>query len=290
MTVKKNFVVDEKYIEFLNTKDGFEMPQENTIAQLHTIVGKDVTLKGMVTRCKPNGDLIVQYGNAKCLMPRENVSPIVEKDGKVHKTLCINKVGTSILFKVKAIEDNNIIIERCSIVADLRKQYLKNLKIGQVISGRVYNIDDKIGCFLDIGADHLAILPKKYMEHIFVNKITDHINIGEVVTGEITDIVYDEGKTQIHNIVVSRVAILPKFDQLISEYSVGDIVIGEITSIAPTCIYANLDKHLSISCLFSANFKELAPGQKVRIKIKKITNGGIKRLIGEIISIIDDHN
>ena len=290
MNIKKNFIVDEKYIEFIHSDSDFKSAEEDTVTQLHSLVGKNVTLKGLVLTCKQNGDLIIKYGNAKCLMPRQNVSPIVEKDGLVHKSLCINKVGTSILFNVEKIEDQNIIVNRCSTIKELRKTYFKNLKKGQIISGRVYNIDEKIGCFLDIGADHIAILPKKYIEHIFINKITDHVNIGDIVNGEIIDIVYNKDNTEIQNVVISRVATLPKFDELISEYNVGDIVIGQITAIAPTCIYANLDKHLNISCLFSSNFKQLKPGQNVRIRIKKITDGGIKRIVGEIISIIDDHN
>ena len=216
-------------------------------------------------------------------MLRNEVTPILQDDGLVHKVQCQNKVGKIIKFRVINYDNNIFYLSRKSVVEEIRGQYNKTLQEGQLVKGIITNIDENIGCFVDIGGDYTAMLPKRYLEYVFVNNITDHVSVGEVIEAVIKEI--DKKDNAINMITLSRIETLPPYEELISEFETGDIVIGTVNQITPKSIFAQLTKHLNITCKLSSNVRVI-PGQKVRIKVKRTGNSIDKRLVGEIISVL----
>lgn len=273
--------------EFLeNVIKNEKQSNENTQKKLIAAKGTEKIFEGYCEKCTKDGNLIIRYGNTTCTMLREEVSPITQIDGLVHKGTCQNKVGSKIKFIVIDYdkENNTIYISRKSLVSKARKQYETNLKTGDVIKGIITGIDEKIGCFVDIGAEYTAVLPKSELEYVFVDKITDHVNISDEIEVAVKDIKKtDDGAIQ--EIALSRKAILPKYEELASAYNAGDVVVGVVKSFAEHCIYAQLTKHLTIFCRYN-NQIHVEKEQTVRIKIKNISTENSRKMVGDIIGII----
>ena len=270
---------DDVFIESTLKKESINQEIKQNYNDLISAIGSNKIFTGYCTKCDNNGNLIIEYGTTNCIMERNDVTTTVEKDGLVHKSFCQNKVGVYIKFRVKKVENNIIYVSRKEIIKELRDKWKNDLKIDDVVKGVITDINEKIGCFVNIGADYIAVLPKKNIEHIFVTNITDHVKIGEEVETVIKDIVKDNNG-EIKEIILNRLPMLPKYEELVSAYSVGDVVLGEVKSITSTCIFVQISKHLNIYCNFNPSIKVEA-GQRVRIRLKNIS---VNKLRGEIIA------
>lgn len=278
MDTVNNILNNSQYLEIDysdNTVDSYE--------KLAAAIGNNDIFDGLCTKCSSEGDLTIEFGDTRCIMERAEVTPIIQPDGLVHKATCQNKVGKTLKFRVLKAEDGKFYISRKSVVQEIRKEYNKRLKIGQVVTGVITNIDENIGCFVDIGGDYIAMLPKRLLEHVFVNRITDHVSVGDVIQTVVQGI--DKNDGEISSITLSRIETLPPYEELIKEFETGDIVIGTINQITNKSIFAQLTKHLNIMCKLSPKVR-VTPGQRVRIKVKRIGNAVDKRLVGEIISVL----
>lgn len=278
-TVKK-IASNMKYLEDAPT----ETSNNNGYLTLLNAIDENTTLVGFCEKCNKNGDLTISFGNIKCIMPRAEVSPNIEADGLVHKNYCQSKVGSNLKFNVLRQEGETFIVSRSSYINDVREKYEDILKVGTVLRGKVINIEENIGVFVDVGADYIGLIPKRKLEHIFVYEITDFVTIGENIEAIVLDIDRDE-QNNIVNIIMSRVDLLPPYEELLKDYSVGDIVIATVTTITDKSIFTQLDTHLSITCRLSPKVR-VQKGQKVRVKLKKIGNSSNSRIGGEIISVI----
>lgn len=259
---------------------------ENTGNAYETLiksVGTEQILTGLCTKCSSDGNLTIEYGDTKCVMLRNEVTPVIQNDGLVHKATCQNKVGKILKFRVIKYENDTFYISRKSVIDEIRKEYNSNLEKGHKLTGIITNIEESIGCFVDIGGDYIAMLPKRFLEHVFVNNITDHVSVGDVI--EIVVQAIEKENDEISLITLSRIETLPSYSDLIKEFDTGDIVIGTVNQITAKSIFAQLTKHLNIMCRLSSTVKVI-PGQKVRIKLKRIGSSIDKKLVGEIISTI----
>ncbi|MDU2121925.1 MAG: S1 RNA-binding domain-containing protein [Clostridium celatum] len=278
MDIIKDNIVNSQYLE-LDVLDNLN--EESMYKKLSAAVGKVQIFEGFCTKCSSEGDLSIKCGDVTCIMPRSEVTPVTETDGLVHKSTCQNKVGKNLKFKVISKDSDKFYVSRKSLIENVRKEYNTNLKVGQIVRGIITNIEESIGCFVDIGGEYTAVLPKRCLEYVFVNNITDHVQIGDVVEGKIT--VLEKEDNDIKTIIISRIDTLPPYEELIKEYSPGDVVIGIVNQITSQSIFAQLTKHLNIACRLTPNMK-VKVGQKVRIKIKRVGNSVNKRLVGDIIS------
>lgn len=274
----KNDFINKKYLEIDDTETN-----ETSYESLIKAIGTDEIFSGLCVKCSSNGDLTIKFGDTRCIMLREDVTPVIQKDGLVHKATCQNKVGKILKFRVLKYENDIFYISRKSVIDEIRTEYNENLELGQKLTGVITNIDENIGCFVDIGGDYIAMLPKRLLEHVFVNNITDHVSIGDVIEAVVQSI--DKENDEIKLITLSRIETLPPYSELIKEFETGDIVIGIVNQITPKSIFAQLTKHLNIMCRLSPSVR-VAPGQKVRIKVKRIGNSLDKKLVGEILSIL----
>lgn len=272
-----NILDNRQYLE-INYSD-----TEVSTEKLSLAIGTQETFSALCTKCSSKGDLTLLFGDTKCIMKREDVTPILQEDGLVHKATCQNKVGKTLKFTVLNVENGTFYVSRKTVIEKIRKEYSKILKVGQVVTGIITSINEHIGCFVDIGGDYSAMLPKRLLEHVFINNITDHVSIGDVIETVIQSI--DEKDGEISQITLSRIETLPPYEELIKEFENGDIVIGTINQITTKSIFAQLTKHLNIMCKLSPTIK-VEPGQKATIRIKRTGSTLDKRLAGELISVL----
>ena len=277
--MENNFTINNKFIETKPNED--ELPKSDERKELIAALNKSTMFKGFCNKADKEGNLIVRYGNINCIMSRTEVSSVIEDDGNVHKGLTFNKVGTYINFNVIKVEDGVIYISRKSIVKKNRDYYNKNLKVGHVVEGLVTNINEKIGVYVDIGADYTALIPKGRLEHIYVSKITDHVNIGDKIKAVVKDLVKND-KDEFSDVILSRTEALPSYAEMTVDYQSGDTIIAKVKAIQPTAIYASINEHLDIMCQFPTDIV-VTPGQTLRVRIKNV---GQSRITGYIVSAL----
>lgn len=283
MNADKMPIVNKDYYDVYEY-DSNEVNKEQAIKDLKkALKNKDIELIGYCEKCKGNGDLIIDYHGVGCKMEADQVSPLIEPEtGKTHKGLNESKVGTNIKFKVIDYKDNCFLLSRKIIIEAQREKINKELKIGDKVEGKVTAINENLGCFVNIGADFSVLMSKKFLEYIFVERITDHINLGDTISGCIINIERND-KGEITGLLASRVATLPSYGDLVSEFSEGDVILADVTGISNKGIYVKLNKHIAASCRFKPNIY-VQPGDRVRVKLKKITMTGINKINADIIS------
>lgn len=287
-------IVNSNCLEFAKAPVDKENKKEDIkladkISEISQYIGKDDIFIGECIKCYKNGDLDILINNLVCKMRRSDVTvhiPLfVNENDEVLKAICQNKVGTSIDCRIKEIKDGQVFVERKSIIAERRKFYLETLKKGDVLCGKISNIDENIGVFVNIGADYTAVIPKRFLEYIYIKKITDHVSIGDTVEAVIFDLEYNSDKTEIEKVILNRLPMLPSYGELVAEYSVGDVIIAEISEFNSQSIYTKVNKHVNCIC-GNQNNLPLEEGKKVRVKITNVRKTEQFKMNGDILAIL----
>lgn len=234
---------------------------------------------GLVLSCDAAGNLKVDINGITCIMERNEVSIADDEEGLVHKALCQRKVGSTIKARVLKIEDDKIYVSRKLLIKGVRQIYNNTITIGRIVKGKVINIDENVGVFVDIGGDYVGIIPKAYLENLFVTRLSDHVSINETVEAVVID-VQKNGSGDIAHLSLDRKSILPDFNSLAAEYNRGDVYVVKVKSVHQNGIYASLDKHLDIILDFDRN--RYNQGDSLRVKITSIRQDK-KRIAGVIL-------
>lgn len=277
----KKFIADE-LLEEITTNEDIES-RENAERILNSAIGKNKYFKGICERCKPNGDLIVNYNGVECIIKRAEVSnEISPETGQVHKRICQDLVGSAVAFMVLHYQNDTFYCSRKRVLAKNRKKINDTLEVNDRITGIISAIDDNIGCFVNIGGDYKAVLPKSKLEYCFVSNIINHVHIGEIVECIVSDIVRDVNNN-ITEIVLNRKAALPPYEELISKYKPLETIVGIVQEKKMDRVYVQLDKHLTAICSFPKNVL-FAEGDRVRLQLKRLYPNPQKKIQGNILS------
>ncbi|MBQ3420917.1 MAG: S1 RNA-binding domain-containing protein [Romboutsia sp.] len=252
---------------------------ENDIKnELIKCIGTNQYFSGLCTRCDSNGNLTVEVNGVECIIEAQEISSPLSSEEKIHKGVGQNKVGSYIKAKVLKYENDTVYLTRREFVEKIREVYNQNLTVGMSVKGRVTNIDENKGVFVNIGGDYVGIIPRNLLENLYVTKLGFHVSIDETVEAVVTELLKNDEGNIVH-LVLDRKSLLPSFQKLVKKYNRGDVVIGTVKSIQKTGIYCAIDKHLDIICDF--NSQTYKPNDKVRVRIntikydKRIINGAI---------------
>ena len=174
MVDEKNIInLDEQLIENGNDYGIAYDNLADAALELKNSIKNTKIFTGLCTKCDPNGNLYVDINGVSCIMERNEVSVPNDESEQVHKGVCQKKVGSFIKARVLRVENENkenetIYLSRKDIVKYIRNIYNTKLEVGKVIKGKVTNIDEKKGVFVDIGGDYVGIIPRNYLENLFV--------------------------------------------------------------------------------------------------------------------------
>lgn len=277
----------EQLIESDNNYNNAYDSLDDVEQELKDSIKTNKYFSGLCKKCDSDGNLYIDINGVTCIMERNEVSiaDISSEEQLVHKGLCQKKVGTYIKAKVLRIEnkeDLTIYLTRKDLVQKVRDYYDTNLTQGTVVEGRVTNIDEKKGVFVDIGGDYTGIIPRNYLENLFVTNLSDHVSIGEKVKAVVIELEKNPTGNIVH-LILDRKSLLPKFNKLAKNYAKGDVVLAKIKSIQENGIYCSLDKHLDMICDFDSN--RYKSGQEVRVRINSVKYDK-QRISGIILSKI----
>ncbi len=242
---KKQYTLSELQ-EAMKTKQAFEAYVEDVDGEynLHCIFANDV--KGIV--------------------PREEVSTVVEDDGKVDANLCIKKKGKIMQVCIKEIiaEDERIkrvILSRRELELKVRKWMYMNLKPGMKLKGVVRGLTD-YAAFIDVGGGVTALLKVEDISHVRIQKASDKLKLGQRIQAVVKKYDRDTGRIE-----MSLKDALGGFAERVKSLKEGEVEDGIVRSRTKTGLLVELKNNL---VAMADHVSGIEYGQKVLVYIKKI--------------------
>ena len=243
---KKNYTVDELE-EAMKNKQAFEAYIEDVDdkCNLQCIFAKKI----------------------KGIIPREEVSCIVEDDGLVNAELCIKKKGKimQVCIKDLILEDNGaikeIILSRKELELKVRRWMYMNLKPGMKLKGIVRGLTD-YAAFVDIGGGVTGIVKIDEISPVRIQKPEDKLKLGQRVQSVVKKFDKDTGRIEL-----SIKAAAGTFQDKVKKLKEQDIVEGIVRSRTKTGMFIELDNNL---VAMSEHVSGIEYGQRVLVYIKKI--------------------
>ena len=224
----------------INTEDNKKfMASEASLALAQSL---EIILEANVIMCDANHNLIVDLGEMKGIIPR-NEGAIGIKEGKTRDIALISRVGRPVSFLVSDFStDNNG--KRCAVLSRRAAQQkcldfiLNNKRAGDIIDARITHLET-FGAFCDIGCGNVALLP---IDAISVSRIShpkDRFLVGDKIRAIIKNI-DDENK-----ITLSHKELLGTWQENVAKFSQGQTVSGVVRSIENYGIFVELTPNLA---------------------------------------------
>ena len=235
---------------------------------IDTYIKSGSILQGIVEKCDDKCNLHIKLNNDLTgIIPKQEVEGInVGLNGTVKENLCTGKVNKFVQFKVKGIQDENIVLlSRKDVQQEILNCIKKEVEVGQKIQGVVKNIQP-YGVFVEIAGGVVGLLN---IEDISVSRIknpTERFKIGQII-----DIVVKSMSIQTGRLFFSHKEILGTWEKNIKKYKQGMNVNGIIreTEKNKNGIFVELEPNLVGLVEYEEGFEY---GDNVRVYIKKIDN------------------
>ncbi len=230
-----------------------------------TYMENNKTLQGLVRNCDDKYNLYVNFENGLVgKIPREEVEGIkTEENGLPRANLCSGKVHKFVQFKIKDVEDNELILSRKQVQKEAMNWVKNDLQVGQKVDGIVKNIKP-YGAFIEIGG---GIVGLAHIEDLSVARIKspyERLRIGQKLEVVIKSINREQGK-----VILSYKELLGSWEENASKFRVGSRVKGKVreTEKNKNGIFIELTPNL----VGMAEYEDgLEYGQDVDVYIKKI--------------------
>ena len=247
--------------------EGWENTRESyDIETLKNAKNQGQILQAIAEKCDENCNLHVQLGNdIYGIIPRNEMDAVnCDEYGIVRTSICENKVGQMVQFKVKEVYDEKrLLLSRKEVGKDAIEWVKNELEPGMILNGIVKNIR-KFGVFVDIGDGIVGLL---HIEDISVSRIKspeERFSVGQKIKVVVKTIEKDNGR-----VVLSHKELLGNWEENVQDYEEKMIVDGTVKE-ADT--YKNgLFIELKPNLVGLAEYKDgFRYGQKVKVYIKKI--------------------
>lgn len=232
---------------------------------LKTYMDSNKTLQGLVRNCDDKYNLYVSFENGLVgKIPREEVEAIKTDENGLPKTnLCSGKVHKFVQFKIKDVEENELILSRKQVQNEAINWVKNDLKVGQKVNGIVKNIKP-YGAFIEIGG---GIVGLAHIEDLSVARIKspyERLKIGQKLEVVVKSINREQGK-----VILSYKELLGSWKENASKFIPGSRVKGKVreTEKNKNGIFIELTPNL----VGMAEYEDgLEYGQEVDVYIKKI--------------------
>lgn len=247
---------------------------------------KGEILEASALVCDAEHNIIVNLGGVRGIIPREE-GAIGIKEGEVRDIALISRVGKPVCFTVTKIsQDQNgtpiALLSRRAAQERCRKEYLGNLRVGDVIPARITHFET-FGAFCDIGCGIVALLP---IDSISVSRIShprDRFSCGDDIKVAIKGI--ENGR-----ITLTMKELLGTWEQNAERFSAGQTVSGVVRSIEDYGVFVELAPNLAglaelrqgvfVGQRASVYIKSLIP-EKMKIKLVIIDSFDMKFICPE---------
>ena len=204
-------------------------------------------------------------GDNKGIIPREEVSSVVEDDGLVNSEFCLKKKGKIMQVCIKDIIFQNdipeIILSRKELELKVRRWMYMNLKPGMRLKGVVKGLTD-YAAFIDVGGGVTGMVRLDEISHVRIETPKDKLKIGQRVESIVKKFDKDTGRIEL-----SIKASQGSFKDRVKKLKEGDVINGIVRSRSKTGMFIELKDNL---VAMSDHVSGIEYGQKVLVYIKKI--------------------
>ena len=202
----------------------------------------------------------------EALIPREEVSCVVEDDGRVDAEFCSKKKGKIMQVCIKDIifegeEIKQIILSRKELELKVRRWMYMNLKPGMKLKGVVRGLKD-YAAFVDVGGGVTGLLKIEDVSNIKIQSVADKLKLGQRLECVVKKFDKDTGR-----IDLSLKDANGSFEERVKKLKEGDIVDGIVRSRTKTGMLIELKNNI---VGMSEHVSGIEYGQKVLVYIKKI--------------------
>jgi len=238
-----------------------------TIEQLKEAMEKKQAFEAYIEDVDDKYDLHCMFaGDNKGIIPREEVSCIVEDNGLVDSELCLKKKGKIMQVCIKSINFNedetySIILSRKELELKVRRWMYMNLKPGMRLKGIVRGITD-YAAFVDVGGGVTGMVRLEDISTARIQNPSDKLKLGQRVQVVVKKFDKDTGRIEL-SIKDAQGTFADKVKKLKEQ----DIVEGIVRSRTKTGMFIELKNNL---VAMSEHVSGIEYGQKVLVYIKKI--------------------
>lgn len=247
--------------------------EEITIKRLKSALETNEILQAKVDVCDNKHNLILNFNNIKGIIEK-NECGIGIKENLVKDIAIISRVNKFISFKVKKLDKdengNNIVyLSRTDAQQECMKNYISQLKVGNIIEARVTHLDN-FGAFVDIGCGIISLIPIDLISVSRISHPKDRFFINQKIMVIIKSISSD-GK-----ICLSHKELLGTWMQNAEMFNIGETVKGIVRSVEKYGVFIELSPNLAglseytnnvnIGDLATVYIKNIIP-EKMKIKL-----------------------
>lgn len=201
--------------------------------ELHEIYEKGEILKGTIVR-RIKGGMVVDVGVVQAFLPGSqiDVRPIKDFDQFIDQEMDFQIV------KINEARKNVVISHKILMEESLKEQraeLFSNIKIGEILEGRVKNITD-FGVFVDLGGVD-GLLHITDLSWGRVNHSSEIVKMDETITVKVID--FDEKKMRV-SLGLKQLSPHP-WEEVEEKYAVGTIIKGKVVSMTNYGVFIELE-------------------------------------------------
>lgn len=202
-------------------------------------------------------------GDNTGVIPREEVSCVVEDDGLVNSDFCLKKKGKIMQVCIKEIreETSMIILSRKELELKVRRWMYMNLKPGMKLKGIIRGMTD-YAAFADVGGGVTGIIKIDDISSVRIQNPADKLKLGQRVQCVVKKFDKDTGRIEL-----SLKDAQGGFQERVKKLKEGDIVDGIVRNRTKTGMFIELNNNL---VAMSDHVSGIEYGQKVLVYIKRI--------------------
>jgi small subunit ribosomal protein S1 len=201
--------------------------------ELHEIYEKGEILKGTILR-RIKGGMVVDVGVIQAFLPGSqiDVRPIKDFDQFIDQEMDFQIV------KINEARKNVVISHKILMEESLKEQraeLFSNIKIGEILEGRVKNITD-FGVFVDLGGVD-GLLHITDLSWGRVNHSSEIVKMDETITVKVID--FDEEKKRV-SLGLKQLSPHP-WEEVEKKYAVSTIIKGKVVSMTNYGVFIELE-------------------------------------------------
>lgn len=219
------------------------------------------------------GGLLVQFNRLQGFVPNSHIPELKYiRNADRRRSFKAKKIGSTLPLKIIEIDRQRerLVLSAKEAQKELRQQQLRELKPGQVVTGRVVNIVD-YGAFVDLGYVS-GLLHVSKMAWDKVDHPSDVLDDGDEI-----EVVVESVDIERERISLNRQELLPSpWQTFAQEHEVGELLEGEVTAVLDFGAFVRLPGgiegliHVSEMTGSGSPQSILQPGDRVLVRIISI--------------------
>ena len=240
-----------------------------SIDEIKNAMIKNEIIEGKVLLCDREHNLHIDLGVIRGIIKREEGAIGID-DGTVRDIALISKVGKSICFNIIGFErdvfgNTFAVLSRKSVQEKCKKEFLDNLKNGDVIDAKVTHLE-KFGAFIDIGAGINSLIPIDMLSVSRISHPKQRLTEGQKIKVALR-------KREGDKLTFTLKELLGSWEENADLFTPGETVTGVIRSIEDYGVFVELMPNLAGLAEIDDN---LCEGQSVAVYIKSIIKQKMK--------------